>query len=83
MNTREKLSHWTMDVQREKTEAELERRDLLKMGLHNAGTGMLLPISGSSLRAAQDIGQKGCNYGIDKCLRRRQSRRARFRRFHL
>jgi hypothetical protein len=83
MKTREKLIQRTMDVLRELTEAELERRDLLKMGLHSAGTGMLLPISGSSMRAAQHIGQKGCNYGIDECLRRRQSRRARFRRFHL
>ena len=83
MNSREKLIQRTMDVQREITQAGLKRRDLLKMGLLSAGTGMLLPISGSSMRAAQDIGPKGCNYGIDECLRRRQSRRARFRRFHL
>jgi FtsP/CotA-like multicopper oxidase with cupredoxin domain len=41
-----------MDVQREITQAGLKRRDLLKMGLLSAGTGMLLPISGLSMRAA-------------------------------
>src|SRR5476651_1703185 len=52
MNSREKLIQRTMDVQREITQAGLKRRDLLKMGLLSAGTGMLLPISGLSLRAA-------------------------------
>ena len=52
MNQREKLIQRTMDVQREITQAGLKRRDLLKMGLLSAGTGLLLPISGLSLRAA-------------------------------
>ena len=52
MNSREKLIQRTMDVQREITQAGLKRRDLLKMGLLSAGTGMLLPISGLSMRAA-------------------------------
>ena len=41
-----------MDVQREITREGLTRRDLLKMGLLSAGTGLLLPIPGLSLRAA-------------------------------
>jgi FtsP/CotA-like multicopper oxidase with cupredoxin domain len=41
-----------MDVQRQITQAGLTRRDLLKMGLLSATTGMLLPIHGLSLRAA-------------------------------
>jgi FtsP/CotA-like multicopper oxidase with cupredoxin domain len=52
MNSREKLIQRTMDVQREITQAGLKRRDLLKMGLLSASTGMLLPISGLSMRAA-------------------------------
>ena len=52
MNRREKLIQRTMDVQREITRAGLKRRDLLKMGLLSASTGMLLPIPGLSLRAA-------------------------------
>ncbi len=48
----EKLIQRTMDVQREITEAKLTRRELLKMGLLSAGSGMLLPIPGLSLRAA-------------------------------
>ena len=52
MNSREKLIQRTMDVHREITQAGLRRRDLLKMGLLSAGTGMLLPIQGLSLRAA-------------------------------
>lgn len=52
MNQREKLIQRTMDVQREITQAGLKRRELLKMGLLSAGTGMLLPISGLSMRAA-------------------------------
>ncbi len=83
MNSREKLIQRTMDVQREITQAGLERRDLLKLGLHSAGTDMLLPISGLSMRTARTLGQKGCNYEISECLGRRHSRRARFRRFHL
>jgi FtsP/CotA-like multicopper oxidase with cupredoxin domain len=56
MNSREKLIQRTMDVQREITQAGLKRRDLLKMGLLSAGTGMLLPISGLSMRAAYGAG---------------------------
>src|SRR5476651_180428 len=56
MNSREKLIQRTMDVQREITQAGLKRRDLLKMGLLSAGTGMLLPISGLSMRAAWAAG---------------------------
>ncbi len=53
MNSYEKLIRKTMDLQREITQARLTRRDLLKMGLLSATTGMLLPISGLSLRAAR------------------------------
>ncbi|MFM9834803.1 MAG: multicopper oxidase family protein [Methylophilaceae bacterium] len=52
MNSREKLIQRTMDVQREITKEGLKRRDLMKMGLLSATTGMLLPIPGLSLRAA-------------------------------
>jgi len=55
MNSREKLIQRTMDVQREITQAGLKRRDLVKMGLLSAGTGMLFPISGLSLRAANAV----------------------------
>ncbi|NOU01585.1 MAG: multicopper oxidase domain-containing protein [Gallionella sp.] len=48
----EKIIQQTMDLHREITKEGLTRRDLLKMGLLSAGTGMLLPISGLSLRAA-------------------------------
>jgi len=52
MKQREKLIQRTMDVQREITQAGLKRRDLLKMGLLSATSGLLLPIPGLSLRAA-------------------------------
>ena len=52
MNRQEKLIQNTMDLHREITEAKLSRRDLLKMGMLSAATGMLLPISGLSLRSA-------------------------------
>ena len=52
MGQYEKIIQRTMDVQREITEAKLSRRDLLKMGMLSAGTGMLLPISGLSLGTA-------------------------------
>lgn len=55
MNAYEKLIQKTMDLQREITQAKLTRRDLLKMGLCSATTGMLLPINGLSLRAAKAI----------------------------
>ncbi len=47
-----KLIQRTMDVQRELTRSGLDRRNLLKLGVLSAGTGMLLPIKGLSLRAA-------------------------------
>lgn len=53
MTSYEKLIQKTMDLQREITQAKLTRRDLLKMGLLSATTGMLLPIPGLSLRAAR------------------------------
>jgi FtsP/CotA-like multicopper oxidase with cupredoxin domain len=56
MNNHQKLVQKTMDLQRQITEAKLSRRDMLKMGLISASTGMLLPISGLSLRAAQAKG---------------------------
>ena len=52
MNTQEKLILKTMDLHRQITEAKLTRRDLLKMGMLSATTGLLLPISGLSLRSA-------------------------------
>ena len=52
MNTQEKLILKTMDLHRQITEAKLSRRDLLKMGMLSATTGLLLPISGLSLRSA-------------------------------
>jgi FtsP/CotA-like multicopper oxidase with cupredoxin domain len=42
-----------MDLQREITKEGLTRRDLLKMGMLSVGSGLLLPIPGLSLRAAQ------------------------------
>ena len=52
MNTQEKLILKTMDLHRQITEANLSRRDLLKMGMLSATTGLLLPIPGLSLRSA-------------------------------
>ncbi len=52
MNTQEKLILNTMDLHRQITEAKLTRRDLLKMGMLSAATGLLLPIPGLSLRSA-------------------------------
>lgn len=83
MNSREKPTLRTMDVQRESTQTELDRRDLLNMGLHSAGADILLPVSALSMRTARAIGQNGCNHGVSECLRPRHFRRARFRRFHL
>ncbi len=65
-NQRERLIQRTMDVQREITEARLTRRDLLKMGLLSAGTGMLLPIPGLSLRSVWAKG--GVNDGVADAL---------------
>lgn len=53
MKQREKLIQRTMDLQRELTKEGLTRRNLMKLGVLSAGTGMLLPISGLSLRAAR------------------------------
>lgn len=53
MNTRERLLQKTIDVHREIVGERLTRRDLLKMGLLAAGSGLLLPIPGLSLRAAR------------------------------
>ncbi len=47
-----RLIQRTMDTQRELTRSGLDRRNLLKLGVLSAGTGMLLPISGLSMRAA-------------------------------
>ena len=63
MNSREKLIQRTMDVQREITKEGLKRRDLLKMGLLSASTGLLLPIPGLSLRAAFAKGGSSSNFG--------------------
>lgn len=52
MKQREKLFQRTVDLHREITRAGLTRRELLKMGLLSSATGLLLPISGLSLRAA-------------------------------
>ena len=51
MGSYEKLVQKTIDLHREITQAKLTRRDLLKMGMLSATTGLLLPISGLSLRA--------------------------------
>jgi hypothetical protein len=61
----EKIIQQTMDLQREITREKLTRRDLLKMGMLSAATGMLLPISGLSLRAAwaKDGGASGGTTG--------------------
>ena len=52
-NAKRKLIQRTMDVQRELTKSGLSRRNLLKLGVLSAGTGMLLPIEGLSLRVAR------------------------------
>jgi FtsP/CotA-like multicopper oxidase with cupredoxin domain len=56
MSNREKLIQRTIDLHREITKAGLTRRELLKMGLLSVGSGLLLPISGLSLRAAMADG---------------------------
>ena len=47
-----KLIKRTMEVQRELVRSGLTRRNLLKLGVLSATSGMLLPIQGLSLRAA-------------------------------
>ena len=54
----ERIIQRTMDTQRDLTRSGLTRRNLMKMGVLSAGTGMLLPIQGLSLRAA---------YGANAC----------------
>jgi FtsP/CotA-like multicopper oxidase with cupredoxin domain len=61
MNAHERLVQKTIDLHREIIQANLTRRDLLKMGLLTTTTGMLLPISGLSLRAAHaDDDKESC-----------------------
>ena len=56
MSSREKLIQQTIDLHREIVKEGFTRRDLLKMGLLSASTGLLLPIPGLSLRAAWAAG---------------------------
>ena len=76
-----KLVQRTMDVQRELTREGLTKRNLLKLGVLGAGSGMLLPIQGLSLRAAFGANSRTCPVpGVDmisprrhrwsRCLRR-------------
>ena len=53
-----KLVKQTMDVQRELVRSDLNRRNLLKLGVLSAATGTLLPIKGLSPRA--DHAAAGC-----------------------
>ena len=48
----QQLIQRTMDTQRELTRSGLDRRNLMKLGVLSASTGMLLPIPGLSMRAA-------------------------------
>jgi FtsP/CotA-like multicopper oxidase with cupredoxin domain len=57
MNQHDRLIQKTMELQREITKEGLKRRDLIKMGLMSASTGLLLPIPGLSLRAAWASGE--------------------------
>lgn len=62
----ERLIQRTMDVQRELTRSGLDRRNLLRLGVLSAGTGMLLPISGLSMRAAYGASTPVCPIpGVD------------------
>lgn len=47
-----KLIRRTLSIQRELVQSGITRRNLIKLGVLGAGTGMLLPIKGLSLRAA-------------------------------
>ena len=61
-----RLIQKTMDTQRELTQSGLSRRNLLKLGVLSAGTGMLLPIKGLSLRPAMAAGLPTCPVpGVD------------------
>ena len=61
-----KLIQRTMNVQRELTKSGLSRRNLLKLGVLSASTGMLLPIKGLSLRPAMAAGAITCPIpGVD------------------
>lgn len=68
MNSRDRLIQQTIDLHRQIIRAGLTRRDLLRMGLLSATTGLLFPISGLSLRAAWARGGKP-NTGdeLDSC----------------
>ena len=62
----QRLIQRTMDTQRELTRSGLDRRNLLKLGVLSAGTGMLLPISGLSMRAAYGASAVTCPVpGVD------------------
>ena len=62
----ERLIQRTMDTQRELTRSGLGRRNLLKLGVLSASTGMLLPISGLSMRAAYGASTPVCPIpGVD------------------
>ena len=61
-----KLVQKTMDTQRELTKSGLSRRNLMKLGVLSAGSGMLLPIKGLSLRAAMAASLPTCPIpGVD------------------
>ena len=56
----------TMDTQRELTRSGLDRRNLMKLGVLSASTGMLLPIQGLSMRAAYGASTPVCPIpGVD------------------
>jgi len=62
----QQLIQRTMDTQRELTRSGLDRRNLLKLGVLSASTGMLLPIQGLSMRAAYGASTPVCPIpGVD------------------
>lgn len=65
MSRREQLIQKTIDLHREIVKERLTRRDLLKLGLLSASTGLLLPIPGLSLRAAW--GKGGDDDVVESC----------------
>ncbi|MCX7153034.1 MAG: multicopper oxidase domain-containing protein [Proteobacteria bacterium] len=77
----QKLIQRTMDVQRELTRSGLDRRNLMKLGVLSAGTGMLLPIQGLSMRAAYGASTPVCPIpGVDMISPRTTPFKDRFRR---
>lgn len=52
MKQSDRIIKRTIDIQRELTREGLTRRNLLRLGVLGAGSGMLLPIQGLSMRAA-------------------------------